>query len=349
MTVRRDTGAGAKVTEENEKEEEQEEWAEGRRKKGPVGAPGPGVVDARRNARIVGAALDRIVAGYVFPERAATIEAAIRGRLAAGECVALDGPGLCTAVTAHLQEVCPDRHLRLLWRDEPQSVASEDDDAGRAAFLALLRAENQGIRAVEQLDGNVGRMDIRRIADGGEGIRAIGAAMELGAPTRALLLDLRECRGGAPEGAALWCSYFFPDDQVHLNDTYSRATDSTRQYWTASHLPAPRYLDRPVYALTSATTFSGGEDVAYALQAHGRAVVVGETTRGDAHPTDRHPVTEHITVTVPTARTVSAVTGTNWEGVGVRPDRTVPAERALGATHEEARRGADWLRGSPAS
>lgn len=82
--------------------------------------------------------------------------------------------------------------------------------------------------------------------------------MELVAHTSALILDLRECRGGSPEGAAMWCSYFFPDDQVHLNDIYERSTGSTRQYWTASHLPAPRYLDRPVYVLTSAITFSGG-------------------------------------------------------------------------------------------
>ncbi|GGX53947.1 hypothetical protein GCM10010341_88990 [Streptomyces noursei] len=217
-------------------------------------------------------------------------------------------------------------------------MAPEDDDTGRAAFLAVSRAESQGIRAVERLDGNVGRTELRRIADAGEGARAIGAAMELVAHTRALLLDLRGCLGGSPEGAAMWCSYFFPDDQVHLNDIYERATDSTRWYWTMAHPPAPRYLDRPVYVLTSATTFSGGEDVAYALQAHGRAVVVGETTRGGAHPTARHPVTAHLTVAVPTARTVNAVTGTDCEGVGVRPDRPVPAERALEVAYEEARR-----------
>ncbi|MFG2137730.1 S41 family peptidase [Streptomyces sp. NPDC048650] len=191
------------------------------------------------------------------------------------------------------------------------------------------------------IDGALGHLDIRRIADAGEGARAIGAAMELVAGTDTLVLDLRECRGGAPTGAAMWCSSFFPDDQVHLNDLYERSTDATRQYWTASQLPAPRYLDRPVYVLTSARTFSGGEDVAYTLQAHGRAVVAGETSRGGAHPTARHPVAEHITVTVPTARTISRVTGTNREGVGVVPDVAVPAERALGTVREErARRGA---------
>nr|WP_237539011.1 S41 family peptidase [Streptomyces sp. SID4951] len=199
-----------------------------------------------------------------------------------------------------------------------------------------MREQNQGIRRVEQLDGNIGCLDIRRIADAGEGARAIGAAMELVAHTRALVLDLRECRGGSPEGAAMWCSYFFPDDQVHLNDIYERSTDSTRQFWTLPHLPAPRYLDRPVYVLTSATTFSGGEDVAYTLQALGRAELVGETTRGGAHPTGRHPVTEHITVTVPTARTTNAVTGADWEGVGVRPDHAVAAGKALEMAHQEA-------------
>lgn len=287
------------------------------------------------NAEMIGLALDRITTGYVFPQRAVKIESAIRRRLAAGEYDTLGGPALCEAVTAHLQMVCPDKHLRLLWQDEPQSTDPADEDEGRAAFLTMLRAENQGVRRVEHLEGNIGHLDIRRIADAGEGARAIGAAMELVAHTSALILDLRECRGGSPEGAAMWCSYFFPGDQVHLNDIYERSTGSTRQYWTASHLPAPRYLDRPVYVLTSPVTFSGGEDVAYTLQAHGRAVLVGETTRGGAHPTARHPVTEHVTVTVPTARTISTVTGTNWEGVGVVPDLDVSAQQALEAARKD--------------
>ena len=43
-------------------------------------------------------------------------------------------------------------------------------------------------------------------------------------------------------------------------------------------MPGTRYLDRPVYVLTSGHTFSGGEDFAYTLQALDRATVVGETT-----------------------------------------------------------------------
>ncbi|MEU1509943.1 S41 family peptidase [Kitasatospora sp. NPDC005748] len=283
------------------------------------------------NEQIIEQALGRIATGYVFAEKTESVDAAIRRRLQAGAYDGLDGPALCEAVTADFQEVCPDKHLRLLWVDEPQSLEPADEDAGRAAFLAMLRAANQGVRRVEQLDDGVAYIDVRLIPDADGGAAVVGAALQLAAGSRALVLDLRACRGGAPEGAAMWCSYFFPDDQVHLNDIYDRASGATRQFWTSAHLPAPRYLDRPVYVLTSAVTFSGGEDVAYTLQAHGRATLIGETTRGGAHPTDRYPVTEHIMVTVPTARTVSPVTGTNWEGVGVVPDIAVPADRALDA------------------
>lgn len=289
------------------------------------------------NEEIIEQALRRISAGYVFPEKTPHIDAAIRRRLAAGAYDGLDGPALCATVTAHLQDACPDKHLRLLWVEEAQSLEPQDQDAGMAAFLALLRAENQGVRRVELLEGGVVLIDVRRIASAVEGGDLIGAAMQLAAHSSALVLDLRNCLGGMPEGAALWCSYFFPDDQVHLNDIYDRSTDRTRQLWTSGHLPAPRYLDRPVYVLTSGATFSGGEDVAYTLQAHGRATLVGETTRGGAHPTDRHAVSEHVQVTVPTARSINTVTGGNWEGVGVIPDLPVPADQALDAALQAVR------------
>ncbi|WP_431676873.1 S41 family peptidase [Kitasatospora sp. KL5] len=275
-------------------------------------------------------ALAKIRAGYVFPEKADAVDAAIRRRLADGEYTGLAGPELCEAVTAHLQEACPDKHMRLLWRDDPQPMEGEETpDEEKARWAATYRVEAYGIRRVEQLDGNLGYLDLRSIPDAAEGGRAFAAAMELLTHTEALVLDLRKCRGGSPDGVALWCSYLFPDGEVHLNDVYDRATDSTRQFWTSAHVPGPRYADRPVYVLTSAFTFSGGEELAYNLKVNGRATLVGETTRGGAHPTDRLPVTPHITVTVPTARSVNPVTGTNWEGVGVVPDVAVPAEEAL--------------------
>jgi hypothetical protein len=73
-------------------------------------------------AEILERSLARITAGYIFPERAVEVDAAIRRRLAGGEYEGLSGPALCEVVTAHLQEASPDKHLRLLWQDEPQSL-----------------------------------------------------------------------------------------------------------------------------------------------------------------------------------------------------------------------------------
>ncbi|MFD0526358.1 S41 family peptidase [Kitasatospora arboriphila] len=89
--------------------------------------------------------------------------------------------------------------------------------------------------------------------------------------------------------------------------------------------------------LTSAVTFSGGEELAYNLKVLERATLIGETTRGGAHPTSRIPVSPHVAVTVPTARSINPVTGTNWEGVGVLPDLALPADRALEAALEHLR------------
>ena len=103
-------------------------------------------------------------------------------------------------------------------------------------------------------------------------------------------------------------------------------------------MPGPRYLDREVFVVTSGATFSGAEQFAYDLQAIGRATIVGATTGGGAHPTRFIPISDTIEITVPIARAVNPVTGTNWEGVGVVPDIPVDAADALQAAVDEARR-----------
>ncbi|MFJ9417600.1 hypothetical protein ACIRPT_26000 [Streptomyces sp. NPDC101227] len=71
--------------------------------------------------------------------------------------------------------------------------------------------------------------------------------------------------------------------------------------------------------LTSDLTFAGEGELAYNRKVLGRATSIAQTTRGGAHPTARIPVAPHVTVSVPTARSINPVTGTNWEGVGVEP------------------------------
>jgi C-terminal processing protease CtpA/Prc len=83
--------------------------------------------------------------------------------------------------------------------------------------------------------------------------------------------------------------------------------------------------------LVSGETFSGGEGLAFDLQEAGRATVVGEPTRGGAHPRIGLAVHPQLELTLPIARSRGARSGGNWEGTGVQPDVRVPAAEALDA------------------
>ncbi len=260
----------------------------------------------------------------------------IRQRQAGGAYDGLPEAQLADRLTAELFEVCADKHLRVRIRAAELQARGMTEQDAVAAWREFLRSTNYRISRVERLEGNVGYLDLRGIASSQEGGPAIAAAMELVSQTDALIVDLRKNRGGSPDGVIFWCSYFFKDDETHLNSIYSAATKQTRQYWSLAWVPGKRYLDKPVYVLTSDFTFSAGEEFCYNLQAQKRAVLIGETTRGGAHPTESFPITETLEITVPNARSINPVTATNWEGVGVKPDLEVPAEEAFLLAYQTA-------------
>lgn len=84
--------------------------------------------------------------------------------------------------------------------------------------------------------------------------------------------------------------------------------------------------------MISAGTYSSGEALAYHLQARGRGPVVGQPTPGAADHVTPVNLTREVRVILPEAYAVDAVTGSNWEGTGVHPDR----ETGPGDTEEEA-------------
>ena len=296
---------------------------------------------------------------YVFPEVADRAATAVEARLAAGEYGELDEPALAELLTGHLNEICDDKHLRVRAHGprpggpgpggpgprrpgEPGTRrGGEEPDDHEARVLAMRRMgrlDNFGIRRVERLDGNIGYLDLRRVPVPAIAGPAMAAAMELVAGTYALIIDLRRNGGGAPDGVVFWCSYLFDDQPTHLNDIFRADTGETRQFWALPYVPGPRYLERPVYVLSSARTFSGGEDFAYTLQALGRAEVIGETTGGGAHPTRMFPISRAVNIAVPFASSVNPVTGSNWQGTGVVPDLAVPEAEARDVAYAKALR-----------
>ena len=93
---------------------------------------------------------------------------------------------------------------------------------------------------------------------------------------------------------------------------------------------------KPVYVLTSGSTFSAAEGFTYHLRSFERATVVGEQTRGGAHPVRLMKINERFRISVPFARAVNPLTGTNWEGVGVKPHIRTSRGEALRAAHIHA-------------
>ncbi|PBC66208.1 peptidase S41-like protein [Streptomyces sp. TLI_235] len=265
---------------------------------------------------------------YVFPDVAEQLATLLRRRSADGSYRAETAQELAASVTADLRSVNGDLHLGLKYHAEP--VPAEQGAATLAAMRRAFDDSLGGVPRVELLDGGVAVLEIApAVFPLDWAARPLAAALTLVAPASALVLDLRRNAGGDPDTVAFICGYLI-DGRTHLNTMLSRQGEVAEQYWTPPFVPGARYGgSKPLYVLTSEGTFSGGEELAYDLQQLGRAQVVGEGTRGGAHPREGWTVHPHLELSVPVARGVNPVSGTNWEGTGVRPDVPCDAEEAL--------------------
>jgi tetratricopeptide (TPR) repeat protein len=163
------------------------------------------------------------------------------------------------------------------------------------------------------------------------------AAMTFLASARAIIIDVRENGGGSGDYLS---SYFLPYP-TQLSGSYSRETGSLTESWTRRDIGMEPRLDVPLFILTGPNTFSASESFAYDMQALKRAKLVGEPTKGGAHSTDVFRIDDRFEFYISTERSISPVTGGNWEGTGVLPDLRVPAAAALEAALVEARQAAE--------
>ncbi|MEU8006442.1 S41 family peptidase [Catellatospora sp. NPDC049111] len=273
---------------------------------------------------------------YVFPDAAAEISARLAARR---DGYPTDLTALAAEVTTDLQSVNGDKHLRLLHHAEPLPEQVPGDDAAEYAAMAQWAERTcGGIAGARRLPGDVGLLEVTPVLFPAVLVGDVyAAAFTLLAPVRALIVDLRGCLGGEPSAVSLFLSYLWDHEPVQLTGMYERATDQVRQSWSHAHVPGRRFgRDRPLYVLTSGSTFSGGEALAYDVQQTGRGTVVGERTRGGAHPREAFRLHPHLEATISVARAVNPVSGTNWESVGVSPDLATSAEQALPTAYRAA-------------
>jgi hypothetical protein len=147
---------------------------------------------------------------------------------------------------------------------------------------------------------------------------------------------LRYNGDGTAEMVQLLASYLFDAQPRPLSGIYSSHNDTLLPASTLSEIPGQTMSNVPVFVLISGMTFSAAEALAYDLQALGRAVIVGQRSRGGAHLVDYQVIAGDYLFTLSVARAVNPLTGTNWEGRGVIPDMEAASEQALVTAHRAA-------------
>lgn len=294
-------------------------------------------IDAAERARVIDSAIAKLDESYVFPETAKRMADSVRARQKRGEYDAVtNGASFARLLTEDFQNVSHDRHLRVNFSPRPLPQSSSTPSADQVARMhRQMEQMNCGFVKVERLDGNVGYVKFNMFADPEVCGPTASAAMTFVANSDALIVDLRDNGGGDPRMVAYICSYLF-SQRTHVNDLWTRKTNSTQEFWT-SDVPGKKVGDKvPVYVLTSKRTFSGAEEFTYNLKTLKRATIVGETTGGGAHPVNGQRIDEHFIIGVPFARAINPITKTNWEGTGVEPDVKVPAGDALSTAQKLA-------------
>src|SRR5580700_2777872 len=120
-------------------------------------------MDETELVRIVGQVGKLLEEHYIFPEVATAVSGVLATGLAEGRYPA-DARALATAVTADLQSVNGDKHLRLLYHDEVLQERTPGDDAEEYAALAGWADQTcGGVASVQRLAGNVGYLELRPI------------------------------------------------------------------------------------------------------------------------------------------------------------------------------------------
>lgn len=253
---------------------------------------------------------ERVREEYVFPEVARKADEGLAQRASA---LVAEGPselaGYIARVNAALADLTRDKHVSIR-----KVIPHFDTPTGR-----------HGIERVEKLEGGIGYLRVDRFFQADESRGLFDEAMDQLAGCRAVIVDLRENRGGG-DALGLLASYFLPE-RVLLNRLEFRKHETIETWAGPSTRPA--FTKVPLFVLVSGRTFSAGEAFAYGLQQRGRATLVGERTKGGANPNQFFPVGAGLELSLSIGRTVNPVSGSNWEGVGVHPDVAVPADRAL--------------------
>jgi hypothetical protein len=282
---------------------------------------------------------------FVFPDKGKAYSAMLRANLRNGAYSSFpDAPAFAEKVTADLQAVHKDGHVRLRvapaeqrgQAQAPNGGPADANDVAKAGWLApgVAYIEFTGFPGSEATlaevrkflaahkDANTLIIDARNNGGGGLAEMNLVFAEIFAQPRTLVAMDIRQAveeKHGTPFDA---------------NDPLMRRVSGPATIIRREHLAVPAaqqsgLKDAKVYLLTSKKTFSAAEHLSLSLKRTHRATLVGEATGGGAHFGGMAPMGKGYAAFIPVGRTFDPDTGQSWEGTGVAPDVAVPAEKAL--------------------
>jgi carboxyl-terminal processing protease len=228
------------------------------------------------------------------------------------------------ALLVRMVDELADQHSRYLPASEVERVRDAFGDLPCVGVFSQAEAPRGREGPVAwRRDGRLGIVDVDDLARAGtaDGVRRAVARLEAEG-AEALVLDLR----GNPGGRLI--------EMMRVAGVFVRGL-----LWrvvTSWSLPLPYPAlgapasDLPLAVLVDGAVASAAEGLAGALQASGRAVIVGETTSGNVEAVLPFCLRDGSQVWLATG-VLAPLRGPTWEGRGVRPDVDAPAGQALGA------------------
>ncbi|MFZ6731066.1 S41 family peptidase [Undibacterium sp. Ji42W] len=304
-----------------------------------------GEIDSATRLEVIDTLIAKLNAHYVFPDKAQQAEVVLRQHQREGKYDGItDGKQLAKQLSDDIEGVVHDKHMavyvstRPVPHDDampppPQTRAEWEKQVPPAALEKIL-ASNLGVEKADHLSPNIGYLQISSFGPVFLISDKFAAVMNKLADTDGLIIDLRNNGGGGGDSVALLISYLV-DERTRLNDTWERTTGITTQYWTQDNLDGKRYGGKkPVLILAGPNTKSAAESFAYQMQALKRATVIGERTWGGANASRPYRLSEYFAAFIPSRRSISPITHTNWEGTGVIPDVAAKVDDALAAAKD---------------
>jgi hypothetical protein len=290
-------------------------------------AGGSGAVDAAERQRVI----DQVAANlkqFYFDREVAqkTADALLAHQRNGDDKAAAQGAAFADLLTRQMRAASGDMHLVMEYSERPLPVGPLAQTAeGEERFREAMLQQHCMIRRAEMLPHDIGYLKMDFFPDasvcGGE-VRAAMASLNR---SDAIIIDLRDNSGGLESTVSLVAGYLFD----HPEYMYGPRGAPTAESWTRSPVAGNRLADKPVYVLTSRSTWSGAEQFSYNMKMLKRATLVGETTRGGAHAGVFHRIDDHFGMGIPEERSINPYGQADWEGVGVTPDVKVKAADAL--------------------